>query len=233
MVYFSYLYFLLTSIIHTQVYFVHLGQNTNVQIFKQSTPGKTFIHLHENERTALYAAKLYVDTKGGTLITIKHSGQRNIVFYMDNQRFEFDPNRIFTDDGIKKTLLEYGSYTPAAHLEVKKLAEEIKSLLPAGKIIAVHNNRDYSIREYFPQHPLYNEAKALNYLSQSNYRNFFFVTSMDEFKRLKNLAFNVALQSDIATDDGSLSYFLGKSNYINVEAGYDQLAAQFKMLGSA
>jgi hypothetical protein len=38
------------------------------------------------------------------------------------------------------------------------------------------------------------------------------------------------LQAQHATDDGSLSVYLADLDYINVEAGYDQLAAQIKML---
>jgi hypothetical protein len=48
--------------------------------------------------------------------------------------------------------------------------------------------------------------------------------------RLKTDGFNGILQKNSATDDGSLSIFLAKGNYINVEAGYNQLTEQTKML---
>lgn len=64
--------------------------------------GKTFVHVHHNEQTALKAAKAVIRKEGGSLITLIHSGGRNIVFHLHNQRYEFDPNRIFTDKGIKK-----------------------------------------------------------------------------------------------------------------------------------
>lgn len=64
--------------------------------------GKTFIHVHHNEQTALKAAQAVVKREGGSLITLVHSGGRNIVFNLHNKRYEFDPNRIFTDNGIKK-----------------------------------------------------------------------------------------------------------------------------------
>ncbi|KTC75348.1 protein-tyrosine phosphatase [Legionella birminghamensis] len=233
MIYFSYLYFLFTGIFHTEIHTFTIGDVTKIQIIKQAGQGKTLVHLHENENTALQAAKLYVDSNGGTLITLRHSGKRNIVFYIKKDRYEFDPNRIFTDTGIKKTLSQYGKYSLAAHQEVKRFAKTILELIPPGKVIAVHNNQGYSIREYFPKHPLALDAKALNYLRNSNFRNFFFVTREEEFARLKRLAFNVALQSDKAQDDGSLSYFLGRENYINIEAGYGQLTAQLQMLFNA
>lgn len=232
MKYFLYLYFIFNSLIHAETHTLKLG-NTKVVIIKQKGKGKTFVHLHENEVTALAAARLYVAKVGGTLITIKHSGERNIVFYLKGVRYEFDPNRIFTDQGIRKTLKKFGRYSPEAHFAVKKLANQILVLIPMGKVVAVHNNRDYSIKEYFPKHPLARDVKALYYRSNSNHRNFYFVTKRTEFNRLKKLKFNVALQAKNAQDDGSLSYYLANKNYINIETAYGALSTQFKMLRSA
>ncbi|HAT1595379.1 TPA: protein tyrosine phosphatase [Legionella pneumophila] len=192
--------------------------------------GKTFVHVHHNEQTALKAAKAVIRKEGGSLITLIHSGGRNIVFHLNNQRYEFDPNRIFTDKGIKKTLAQYSYYTPEAHQEVKKLADKIKALLPEGKVIAVHNNSSYSLKDYLPGHELAKDAKAL-YMNPDNYfRNFYLVTKLSDYLRLKMQGFNGVLQKPSATDDGSLSVYLAKRDYINVEAGYDQLAEQIKML---
>ncbi|HAU0497086.1 TPA: protein tyrosine phosphatase [Legionella pneumophila] len=192
--------------------------------------GKTFVHVHHNEQTALKAAKAVIRKEGGSLITLIHSGGRNIVFHLHNQRYEFDPNRIFTDKGIKKTLMQYSYYTPEAHQEVKKLADKIKALLPEGKVIAVHNNSSYSLKDYLPGHELAKDAKAL-YMNPDNYfRNFYLVTKLSDYLRLKMQGFNGVLQKPSATDDGSLSVYLAKRDYINVEAGYDQLAEQIKML---
>ncbi|CEK10854.1 protein-tyrosine-phosphatase [Legionella hackeliae] len=233
MKYFAFLLFLASNLIHAQTITVKLGDNTKVNILKQSGRGKTFVHLHENEVTALQAAKLYVKRKGGTLITLKHSGNRNIVFFLHGVRYEFDPNRIFTNKGITKTLKQFGPYTSEAHHEVRKLARKIICSIPPGKVIAVHNNRGYSIKEYFPRHALAGDAKALNYIPKSSYRNFYFVTQRHDFSRLKGLQFNVALQANHATDDGSLSYYLGNKVYINIEAAYGALKEQLEMLNDA
>ncbi|WED44180.1 protein tyrosine phosphatase [Legionella cardiaca] len=232
MKYFAYLLLTISSLIHAKNYTVKLG-DTNVNIIKQIGHGKTFVHLHENEVTALQAAKIYVKRHGGTLITLKHSGNRNIVFHLNRVRYEFDPNRIFTNAGITKTLKQFGPYSFEAHQEVRKLARKIICLIPPGKVIAVHNNRGYSIKEYFPRHPLAGDAKALNYIPTSSYRNFYFVTQRRDFSRLKKLQFNVALQANKATNDGSLSYYLGNKVYINIEAAYGALTQQLKMLNNA
>jgi hypothetical protein len=167
---------------------------------------------------------------GGSLITLVHSGGRNIVFHLNNQRYEFDPNRIYTDNGIKLTLAKYSHYTPEAHREVKKLADQIKAVLPEGKVIAVHNNSSYSLKDYLPGHELAKEAKAIHMNPENYYRNFYLVTKLSDYIRLKLAGFNGVLQKSAATDDGSLSIYLAKREYINVEAGYDQLAEQIKML---
>lgn len=204
-----------------------------VRIHQIPGHGKTFVHVHHNEQTALQAAKIVVNKEGGTLITLIHSGGRNIVFHLNEQRYEFDPNRMFTDEGIKKTLTQYGHYSPEAHKEVKKLATKLQELLPQGKVIAVHNNSSYSLKDYLPGHQLAKEAKKLNMLPTNYYRNFFLVTKPKDYVRLKREGFNGVLQKANPTDDGSLSILLAHSDYINIEAGYDQLNEQIKMLQRA
>ena len=102
--------------------------------------------------------------------------------------------------------------------------------MPNGKIIAVHNNESYSLKNYLPGRPLAADARALNINAQHFYRNFYFLTQKNDYLRLKKLNFNSILQARHASDDGSLSVYLAQRGYINVEAGYDQLAAQIKML---
>lgn len=210
---------------------VRLGDSTVIIQLQQQGRGKMFVHLHQNETTALKAAKKIIETDGGHLLTLVHAGQRNIVFNLHHKRYEFDPNRIFTDVGIRKTLMQFGGYTPAAHHQVSKLAVKIKKLLPPhGKIIAVHNNRTYSLKDYLRGHHLAQDARSLNFYDKSHYRNFYMVTKNHDYLRLKRLNFNSVWQAKAPIDDGSLSVYLAQRDYINVEAGYDQLTAQIKML---
>lgn len=224
---------MLLTVIHSAYamnYPIQVGdQRVTVQKIQHGA-GKSFIHLHHNETTALKAAKSLVSKEGGTVITLLHAGGRNIVFHLQKQRYEFDPNRMFTDIGIKKTLQQFGNYSLAAHREVKKLSDQVKRLLPEGKIIAVHNNNAYSLKDYLPGNSLSNDAKDLNYQDKPGFRNFYLVTQQHDFNRLNQFEFNSILQATQATDDGSLSIYLANAQYVNVEAGYDQLAAQIKML---
>jgi len=214
-------------------YPVKLGDQTVIIHQEHHNKGKNFIHVHQNEKTALKAARKVIESQGGSLMTLIHSGGRNIVFYLHHKRYEFDPNRIFTDRGIKKTLMKYGNYSSEAHRAVKKLATKIIALLPQGKLIAVHNNRSYSLKNYLPGKQLARDAHALNYPAKRHHRNFFLVTKKKDYMRLKHLRLNSVLQRRHPTDDGSLSVYFSQKNYINVEAGYDQLPQQIKMLKKA
>lgn len=213
---------------------VQLG-DTKVVVEKiQHGHGKAFVHVHQNETTALQAARAVVESEGGSLVTLHHPGGRNIVFKHDNVCYEFDPNRMFTDAGIKKTLEQFGPYSAEAHQCVKKLADQVKAALPSNQaVIAVHNNETYSLKEYYPGASLADEAEALHVPQPRAYRNFYLVTKKVDYLRLKHLAFNSVLQASKPDDDGSLSVYLASKPYVNVEAGYDQLAAQIRMLRSA
>lgn len=212
---------------------IKLG-NTQVLIHQENYgAGQTFIHVHHNETTALEAARIVAKHHGGKVITLVHSGGRNIVFHMDKHRYEFDPNRIFTDTGIRKTLSQFGPYNHRAHCEVKKLARALIAAIPDGKVIAVHNNQGYSLKDYFPGRSSAQEAEQIHVNPKKHYRNFYVVTRREDFQRLKKHHLNGVLQKKHPHDDGSLSVFLSHRCYVNVEAGYDQLKAQIAMLERA
>ena len=224
------------SLVHpsfARKYPVQLGDTTVSIVQERYGKGKSFIHVHENETTALQAAQTLIQHQGGSLITLKHGGGRNITFSLHHKHYEFDPNRIFTNQGIYKTLNDYGPYSKSAHQAVKRLATHIMHLLPKGKIIAVHNNETFSLHDYLPGKNLAHEARGLHFNHQQHYRNFFIVTQKQDFERLKAQKFNSVWQAKSATDDGSLSIRLIKQKYVNVEAGYDQLANQINMLKHA
>lgn len=211
-------------------YVVRLGKD---KVLVREYPGKgtTYIHVHRNETTALKAAKAVIKSRGGRLITLDHPGGRNITFRLKGKKYTFDPNRIYTETGIKKTLRQHGSYTPQAAKEVKKLARIIKILLPtSGKVVAVHNNKTYSLKNYFQGKNMAKDARSLYHNPARYYRNFFLVTEKKDFYRLKKKGMNIVWQAKQATDDGSLSVYLAKREYINVEAGYGQLKQQIHML---
>lgn len=210
---------------------VILGDTTVVVEQVVHGSGKVFFHPHQNETTALKAANAVIQAEGGSVLTLRHPGARNIIFHLNGVRYEFDPNRMFTDKGIQKTLRQFGAYSTDAHQVVRKLADEVTMLLPKNqRVIAVHNNKSYSLREYYSGETLEKDAKALHVADALAYRNFFLVTQKSDYQRLKNLDYNILLQADSAEDDGSLSVYLASKPYVNVEAAYDALDAQIQML---
>lgn len=226
-----FLFFLfLSKPLYAESYVVSLGSERVIVQKEQSKVGPTFIHLHQNEKTALTAARAVMKSSGGNLLTLRHSGGRNIVFYLQHRRYEFDPNRIFTEKGIRQTLQRYGHYSRAAHQKVRELATCIKHLIPKGKVIAVHNNQTYSLKNYKKGQDLASEVRAVHLDKKQSHRNFFLVTQKDDFLRLKQLNYNSIWQKAHPTDDGSLSVYLANETYINVEAGHNQLQTQIRML---
>jgi hypothetical protein len=217
--------------IHREVSF--LGSTRVIIQREDYGPGKVFVHPHANEITALEAARLIARSQGGQVITLVHAKTRNIEFTYHGKKCEFDPNRIFTPIGIEKTLSSYGCDDKYSRAIVAGFAAQFLASIPKGKIIAVHNNQDYSMKNYFLNHPLAHDASAVYHQPGRFYRNFFLVTKSQDFNLLKSQDFNVVLQSPQVTDDGSMSVFFAKQHYINVEAGYGQLFQQMHMLEKA
>src|SRR4030095_7803235 len=101
-----------------------------------------FINLHDDELTSVDAAKRILETNGGVLMEIENNAQRNIRFRLGQYFYKVDPNRIFSKEGIKKSLEQLGKTSPRAIDEIEKFGQRIIHLLPAETkcVIALHNN---------------------------------------------------------------------------------------------
>ena len=199
--------------------------------------GTTYVSVHENEQTAVAACRKVMRQRGGRLIELKAQGHRLVRFTLNKTVYTFDPNRIFTDIGIRKTLALYGDYSKPAHAAVAELRETLlaairKNLRPP--IIALHNNSDgaLSVKSYAPGGPLNHEASRVAINPKADADNFFLVTEPKAYDWLQQAGFNVVLQSPNPTDDGSMSVFCQQNGiaYVNVEAEFGQLAEQIHML---
>jgi hypothetical protein len=214
---------------------------TNVQLCSYGNPNSdiVYVNMHDNENTSVKVArKLISQGYGGHLLELKAQGRREITFEHSGQEFKFDPNRIFTNRGIRQTLTDYENYSIYAHLEVrvfaKKFLQEIDRSNPTH-IVALHNNSNnkYSIKSYLSKNTLENDAQRINYNPNHDPDNFFYVTDESVFLRLKEEKFNVVLQNDLTvTDDGSLSVYCAREgiSYINVEAQHSKRKKQEEML---
>lgn len=211
---------------------IYLGE-TKVELeVISSGRGPVFVALHENEATAIAAAKKLLPKSGGTLIILRHSGARNVTFTLKGKTYQFDPNRIFTPQGIKRTLR--GGEAPEAAAAVRALAKIILTEIGRRPIVALHNNTsgNYSLASYLPGSQYSGDATAVHQVATLDPDDFFFTTEESVFLKAKKDGFNVVLQSDVVTDDGSLSVYSYRRGqpYVNVEAEHGKNKVQLQML---
>ena len=198
--------------------------------------GVIYFNMHDNENTAVAAADSIVSQHGGRFIELKHKGKRWLeIKTIDKTSFCFDPNRIFTDLGIYKTLRTCLSYSSQNQKLVKYFAEFITdSLLTKPKIIiAIHNNvNGYSINEYLEKGLYKHNADKTHVNKDLSVHDFYLVNDSKHFDYFQQLNYNVVLLSKNADDDGSLSVYCQQKNipYINVEAKEGHFQEQYKML---
>jgi hypothetical protein len=219
--------------IHATSTSIPLGNKVVKVVREDYGPGKVFVHVHANETTALKAARKVARIQGGQVITLVHEKNRDIEFDYHGRHYAFDPNRIYTHQGVVRTLKQHHCYHPQVVPLIENFGKKVLASIPKGKVIAVHNNQEYSLLDYLPHHELALDAKNLYYRPKIYYRNFFLVTRADDFNFYRSMGFNVVQQANGAFDDGSLSIALKRHQYINVEAGFDQLHHQVQMLKRA
>ena len=184
------------------------------------------------------AGRAIIDRHGGRLIQLVHSGQRRVQFTLASESYSFDPNRVFSRDGIRKTVRGNGSVPEPAYAAVEEFARQFVGYFHLKKqraLIALHNNGDgdYSLRSYAVGAVFEADTLQLHVNPQADPDDFFYVTDPRYFGPLKEQNFNVVLQDNrILRDDGSLSVFAGRERipYMNVEAQNEHLDPQIAML---
>lgn len=185
-----------------------------------------FINLHENENTSVTSVRSFLLVNGGSVVKFQKQKQtRYVSFSLDSKDYTFDPNRMFTPNGIKATLETNGPYSEAAAEEVTKFATAVLDIYGFDDqdiVLALHNNGGtYGANSYLPGGPYENDAEKVNIVEGSNPSDFFYAVDPIYYDALAAQNYNVVLQSnDTVTDDGSLSYFCGieGKSYVNFEA---------------
>lgn len=216
-----------------------LGESTvSIVLSRSNDSSLLFFNMHDDENTAIEAATEILPEMGGSLLHLEHSGERLIEFTLEGTVYRFDPNRIFTEGGARRTLLRYGPFSLEAFQMVRAFAEHLVDFYQLDRrpvIITIHNNTEgsYSAESYRPGGEYENDARDAFIASGCDPDDFFFVTDAEHFRLFKREGFNVVLQdNERVTDDGSLSVLAGRAGlpYINVEAQHEHLAEQKQML---
>ena len=204
-----------------------------------------YVHLHGDEPGARDAGVELVNGYGGKVISFLHGHERYITFEMRGEQYAFDPNRIFRGEGIEATLkrtdkyCSIGTYSPEAQAAVAQFAQQIicDFISDAKIIVALHNNSDgdYHASLYLEGEKFADDAEHVHIHDDIHHSDFFFVIEKQHHERLIELGFNSVLQSDDATEDGSLSMYCARNKliYLNCEADEEHIPYQVTMLRGA
>lgn len=195
----------------------------------QNGSGLIYFAPHSNETIAQQCGKDAVRQYGGKFVYLTHpGGERDITVNYEGKRYVFDPNRIFTDLGAAASLHNLSGIYPDHILKgVRTFAQQIVALIgeppPGAPVVGLHNNTrsgPYSIDSYMPGGNFPQNASKVYVNREKNEHDLFFTTVPLYFDELKARGYNVALQSDKVTDDGSLSVYCAQKRipYVNVDA---------------
>ena len=214
-------------------------------------PRLRYLNLHENEQTSVEAASALLQHQPGTLIELRAGGGRLVTFRAGWRPYAFDPNRIFTNAGLRATLRQHGSDTPLARAAVQDLRDAVLALLadvaalpdtpdtpdtPDLPVVALHNNGAgrYSVQAYAAGGAHARDAQAVTVNPALSPQDFFLVTRRSLFDGLRASGFNVVLQSEHPADDGSLAVWFQQHGraYVNVEALHGHRQEQQRMLAA-
>ena len=220
---------------------VPLGEGTvtvRVRLDGQQPGVLHALNLHDDESTSVEAAAEVIARRGGRVVEVVHSGDRNVTFRVGGRSYEADPNRMFTEAGRARTLGALSSNDPAAEAALEAFADSVLALYTAVRpdvVVTLHNNTpdNYSARSYEPGAQYASDAAAVTVHPGSDPDDFFFVTDRALYDALVGEGFNAVLQdNDAATDDGSLSVWAAREGvpYVNVEAQHGHRAEQAAMI---
>jgi len=196
-----------------------------------------FINLHDDEITSVDAAKRVLEEYGGLLIEVENNAQRNIRFKLGSYFFKVDPNTIFSEEGIKKSLEQLGRTSVKAVDEVEKLGQRIIQLIPeeTSCIISLHNNTPefFSVTEYAAGNKRSVDSKKVYINIEQDADDFFLTTDNNLYEKLADKGFNTILQNNKnSTEDGSLSVYCGRKNirYVNCETEHGKTGQYYEMM---
>jgi hypothetical protein len=208
-----------------------------IRITEGSGSTQVYCNMHDDENTAVEAALKIIRETGGKLVELRHTGRRRVAFKFEGQEYTFDPNRIFTSVGLKRTI-DRRTVTEGAINEVDRFAKKLLEYYQIDTVpvlVALHNNGEggLSINSYLPRGSEEAAAAEVHVNAHRDPDDFFLVTDRGLFEGIKAKNYNVVLQdNDRAPDDGSLSVYCGQMGipYANVEAQLGHLDEQIDMI---
>jgi hypothetical protein len=192
---------------------------------------RRYLLIHGDEQTARETLVAHMTRHKGVAHLV--TGSTRVV---EIHGARFDPNRIFSSEGARKSLARLNPGMSAESAEKalsyldRRRGDLLRALLPprGGLLIAVHNNASgYSVKS---------EAPISNRVSlprPDSPHEFFLATHPEDFAILAQGPYNCVLQSDAGgDDDGSLSRLCARLGvrYVNLEVGLGKRDVQAEML---
>jgi hypothetical protein len=198
-----------------------------------------FINMHDDEFTSVEATRQLLESRGGFLIQIENSQKRNIKFRMRGVTYQFDPNRIFSREGIKSSLefFHRRKVNERVISEVENFGQWLLRLIPENPkcVIALHNNtnENFTIKDYLPGQSREDAAENVYVEPGQDGDDLFLTTEAFIYSAIKEAGYNIILQANsTAKDDGSLSIYCGRNNirYVNLETEHGKLQQYREMM---
>ncbi len=196
-----------------------------------------YVNLHDNEATSVQAARALLEQQGGTLIRIENGNERMIRFRFRGKKFIVDPNRIFSREGIERSLNENRCYAPWVVVEIEKFGQRILDMIPEkiSCIVALHNNTEgnYSIKNYLPGGDRISDVRAVQFQLSNDRDDIALTTDEGIYRAMAAAGFNTIWQDNGAVKkDGSLSVYCGLRGlrYINIETEHGRVESYILML---
>ncbi len=221
----------------TKVTNLHLPGDALVRLVEYTKPApsqREYFNLHGNEQASVAAARTMVQYFGGRLFTLEQAGKRYLELSWQGKPYRFDPNRMFSDEGLEKDLQRMNKHCPPVVEDyVRGFRQEVLRRLPWDKntkFTTVHNNTAgaWTVNSF-------NEERgyAVAVLDPIRLDDFFLVVNNQTlFDELVAGNYNVVHHGKAVDDDGSLSVYAAKHDlpYVNVETRQGNRKRQAEML---
>ncbi len=191
---------------------------------------RRYLHIHGDEATARDVLREHSKSHPGRYFFI--AGQKRTVPVGE---LVIDPNRMFTLDGARKSLISNNRDATPAQIEASMAVLNrdrpafLKAVLPpkGGLMVAMHNNSNgYSVENEIPI------SNKVSFVDKEHPHEFILATNEGDFAHLARGKWNVVLQETVPQDDGSFSVLSARLGlrYCNIEAGAANFNKQRDML---
>lgn len=226
-----------TTLSHVTHTFLLEEEKVWVNIYEGRGPGLTFVNLHDNENTSAEAAKVHISRHGGRLVELVHGRGRTVVIRRNGVLHYFDPNRMFTENGLRQSLDYFHNLSGENVAIAADFARKVAGFINIEKgkaIISVHNNTPgkLTIHDFKPGQWYGRDSREVFINPAEDPDDFFFTNSPALFRALKTLRYNVALMVPDPPDRGTLGNYVNNAGgiYVLVEAEHGHLSRQVRML---